>query len=289
MHVPNDLVADGDVAIDGAVKNERETPETHACHDGKNGQHRHDADIEEGFNAEKQAGQRRNEEGVRRNMKIRFEKVSLNAARRDPAACTADQGAVYDAGNTKRLSRRDRKPGHLYAKPPGQRRQRKRQHEPVIEAIGEDEEQYRGDQQVVVSVLLQQVKSRLDIRQLRREHEACEIQHVVEYEVRRFRPLARPRRPPGERVVERRREQDSQANENRGIAEVRKVGLNRPAEPGNERNDAEIQQRIEFDKDGKPLFADDCGNGVELTARDRAGGFPLLQMFQGAQMRLTIR
>ena len=77
------------------------------------------------------------------------------------------------------------KTGDLQTEITGQRRQGERQHEAVVESIREHAEHDRRDQQVRVPAV-KDGESRFDERQRCRQHQAGEIEDVVERQRRRF-------------------------------------------------------------------------------------------------------
>ena len=93
-----------------------------------------------------------------------------------------DEAAVPKRVQRAANGRRRPEMGQPQAEPARQRRQRQRQHETIVEAIGESKVDERRQEQVIVPVGLEEVKSGLQVSELDAEHQAPEIEHVIEGE-----------------------------------------------------------------------------------------------------------
>ena len=167
------------------------------------------------------------------------------------------------------------KSGDLQAEIARQRRQGEREHEAVVESIRERAEHERRDQQVRVPAV-KDGESRLDERQRRRQ-------------ARGTRNTGRSRSakdgdstssfeydgPAREAVAERHGHQQAEDRQDRGVTEVGDVVAERPPESGDDRDDADVEERVELDEEREAIAANDLDQRAVLRLGDDAVRSPV--------------
>src|SRR5262249_17744664 len=137
----------------------------------------------------------------------------------------------------------------------------KGEHEPIVESIREKEIDERGKQQVLIPTLLQYLEAEFNVAKFCCESQRAEIQDVIERQIRGFHaPRRKSKRPRKERIEDRSANQ-VQRHDDRGIAKVCEIGLNRPAQAGDTTKNAKIKQSIELDEKRESVLTDDGGYG----------------------------
>src|SRR5262249_42529415 len=144
--------------------------------------------------------------------------------------------------------------------------------------VGEGDVQRGRPEQVIVPVDAEQPKPVLEVCDSGGEHQASEIQDVVEREGWRRDLLGRERQRASEAVPETAGEDGGQRDEEDGIAGCREMLAQRPANAARNRDDAEIEQRVELEKAREALPADDGQEERVLLRGDEIRGPPLLQV-----------
>jgi hypothetical protein len=81
-------------------------------------------------------------------------------------------------------------------------------------------------------------------------------------------------------VPETQRNDDRQCADNGNISQAGEILTNRPSGAGNERQNAKVEQDVQFKKNGKSVFANQRGKNVVLFVGDRAGILPALQAIE---------
>jgi len=122
-----------------------------------------------------------------------------------------------------------------------------REHEPVVEAVGQQSEHHRADQQVMVPAA-KQLEAVLEIRKLRSHQQAPEVQHVVECQVGRFGFVGIVWLRRRKAVIEGRRHHQGQRRDDGAVAKAGDVFAERPAEAADEEQHAEIKQRAQLEE-----------------------------------------
>ena len=160
--------------------------------------------------------------------------------------------------------------------PSGERGQRERQHEAIVETISEEEEEAGGRQEIEIPLSGEHVEPVLQVSEFHGPDEAAEVKHVVEDRIRCRRFRRGPGGRAGKAVPKTGGEDGGEDGQDEDVTELLRPGADSPAESGNERQHTGVEENVQLEKKGEGFSTGEACQMRVLLRRYLALLLPLL-------------